>query len=115
HSTRFRAAMASSARCGGDAASRCGCAWTQPVPIRSPTTSSSTGYNDGDGRRPAEAPAMPHPTAAAAPLIVARGLAFSRNDLPVFGPLDFSVEAGEAMLVQGGNGAGKTTLLRVLA
>ncbi len=49
------------------------------------------------------------------PLLAARGLAFSRNDEPVFGPLEFAVDAGEALLVQGGNGAGKTTLLRVLA
>ena len=49
------------------------------------------------------------------PLLAARGLAFSRNDEPVFGPLDFAVAAGEALLVQGGNGAGKTSLLRVLA
>jgi heme exporter protein A len=49
------------------------------------------------------------------PLLAARGLAFARNEQPVFGPLDFSVEAGEALLVQGDNGAGKTTLLRVLA
>ena len=54
----------------------------------------------------------PHP---APPLLTAHGLAFSRNEQRVFGPLDFSVEAGEALLVQGGNGAGKTTLLRVLA
>ncbi len=51
----------------------------------------------------------------APPLLTAQGLAFSRNEQRVFGPLDFSVEAGEALLVQGGNGAGKTTLLRVLA
>ena len=49
------------------------------------------------------------------PLLSARGLAFARNEQPVFGPLDFSVDAGEALLVQGDNGAGKTTLLRVLA
>ena len=49
------------------------------------------------------------------PLLAVHGLAFSRNDEPVFGPLDFSVAAGEALLVQGGNGAGKTSLLRVLA
>ncbi|QCO67860.1 heme ABC exporter ATP-binding protein CcmA [Luteimonas yindakuii] len=49
------------------------------------------------------------------PLLAAQGLTFSRNDRPVFGPLDFSVDAGEALLVRGGNGAGKTTLLRVLA
>ena len=49
------------------------------------------------------------------PLLAVHGLAFSRNDEPVFGPLDFAVAAGEALLVQGGNGAGKTSLLRVLA
>lgn len=49
------------------------------------------------------------------PLLAARGLTFTRNDEPVFGPLDFAVNSGEALLVQGGNGAGKTTLLRVLA
>src|SRR5690606_16282164 len=48
-------------------------------------------------------------------LLQVHGLRFSRNDVPVFGPLDFSVAAGEALLVQGGNGVGKTTLLRVLA
>ncbi|MDQ3206109.1 MAG: heme ABC exporter ATP-binding protein CcmA, partial [Pseudomonadota bacterium] len=52
---------------------------------------------------------------AAPPLLHARGLRFTRNDDPVFGPLDFAVNAGEALLVQGANGAGKTTLLRVLA
>ena len=54
-------------------------------------------------------------TATHPPLLAARGLAFARNELPVFGPLDFAVDAGEALLVQGDNGAGKTTLLRVLA
>ncbi|PKM15065.1 MAG: heme ABC transporter ATP-binding protein CcmA [Gammaproteobacteria bacterium HGW-Gammaproteobacteria-2] len=49
------------------------------------------------------------------PLLQAHQLAFARNDEPVFGPLDFHVAAGEALLVQGGNGSGKTTLLRVLA
>ncbi|RZA31105.1 MAG: heme ABC exporter ATP-binding protein CcmA [Lysobacteraceae bacterium] len=55
------------------------------------------------------------PSPTSPPLLAARGLAFQRNDEPVFGPLDFAVAAGEALLVQGGNGAGKTTLLRVLA
>lgn len=50
-----------------------------------------------------------------APLLQARGLRLLRNEDPVFGPLDFEVRAGEALLVMGGNGAGKTTLLRVLA
>ena len=52
----------------------------------------------------------PHP-----PLLRVHALGFSRNDAAVFGPLDFAVEPGEALLVQGDNGAGKTTLLRVLA
>ncbi|MEJ7747624.1 MAG: ATP-binding cassette domain-containing protein, partial [Luteimonas sp.] len=51
----------------------------------------------------------------APPLLAARGLSFARNEQPVFGPLDFAVDAGEALLVQGDNGVGKTTLLRVLA
>jgi heme exporter protein A len=55
-------------------------------------------------------PAPPRP-----PLLDATGLRFSRNDEPVFGPLDLAVDIGEALLVQGENGAGKTTLLRVLA
>ena len=55
------------------------------------------------------------PDAHAPALLAARGLAFSRNDAPVFGPLELAVDAGEALLVQGGNGVGKTTLLRVLA
>ena len=54
-------------------------------------------------------------TPIAQPLLAARGLVFTRNETPVFGPLDFTVDAGEALLVQGDNGAGKTTLLRVLA
>jgi len=58
---------------------------------------------------------MPDEHVHASPLLAARGLAFSRNETPVFGPLDFSLDANEALLVQGGNGAGKTTLLRVLA
>ena len=57
---------------------------------------------------------IPEPPAPA-PLLAARGLRFSRNDDPIFGPLDLHVGAGEALLVHGGNGSGKTTLLRVLA
>jgi heme exporter protein A len=55
---------------------------------------------------------MQTPSAA---LLEARGLAFARNEEPVFGPLDFVLLAGEALQVHGGNGSGKTTLLRVLA
>jgi len=50
-----------------------------------------------------------------APLLAVARLRFDRNDACVFGPLDFAVHAGEALLVTGGNGVGKTTLLRVLA
>ena len=58
---------------------------------------------------------MPQPASPAPPLLSAQALRFSRNDMPVFGPLDFEVAVGEALLVQGDNGAGKTTLLKVLA
>ena len=58
---------------------------------------------------------MTDPLHTPPPLLAARGLTFTRNDAPVFGPLDFAVAASEALLVQGENGAGKTTLLRVLA
>jgi heme exporter protein A len=57
-------------------------------------------------------PSAPSPTA---PLLAARGLAYARGGEPVFGPLDFALAPGQALLVKGGNGAGKTTLLRVLA
>ena len=58
---------------------------------------------------------MPDLQTHASPLLAVDGLAFSRNEEPVFGPLDFELRPGEALLVLGGNGAGKTTLLRVLA
>jgi heme exporter protein A len=58
---------------------------------------------------------MTEPTPPRPPLLQATGLRFSRDDAPVFGPLDLAVDTGEALLVQGENGAGKTTLLRVLA
>jgi heme exporter protein A len=48
-------------------------------------------------------------------LLEARALSFYRQDEPVFGPLDFSVRAGEVALIEGDNGSGKTTLLRILA
>ncbi|MCX7557322.1 heme ABC exporter ATP-binding protein CcmA [Xanthomonadaceae bacterium JHOS43] len=58
---------------------------------------------------------MTSPTSSDPPLLLATGLGFDRNDETIFGPLDFHVEAGEAVLVHGSNGSGKTTLLRVLA
>ena len=54
------------------------------------------------------------PARADAALFCVRGLAFARNDEPVFGPLDFTLDRGETLLVEGDNGSGKTTLLRVL-
>jgi heme exporter protein A len=49
------------------------------------------------------------------PLLEARRLAYARNDEPIFGPLDFVLQSGEVVLIEGDNGAGKTTLLRVLS
>ena len=49
------------------------------------------------------------------PLLAVHQLAYIRGGAVVFGPLDFTLDAGQALLVQGANGAGKTTLLRVLA
>lgn len=48
-------------------------------------------------------------------LLEAHRLAFARNDEPIFGPLDFSLHAGDVVLIEGDNGAGKSTLLRVLS
>ncbi len=49
------------------------------------------------------------------PLLLAKGLAYARNDEPVFGPLDFALQRGEVVLIEGDNGSGKTTLLKVLS
>lgn len=77
------------------------------------------GRFDPNHGRPKGAPLafapMTSPPSSAAPLLLAKGLGFDRNDETIFGPLDFHVEAGEAVLIHGGNGSGKTTLLRVLA
>jgi len=58
---------------------------------------------------------MSEPSQDSDPLLHVQGLAFARNDEPVFGPLDFALDRGETLLVEGDNGSGKTTLLRVLA
>ena len=57
-------------------------------------------------------PCMPFSDSA---LIEADALCFSRNELPVFGPLTFRISSGETLMLKGENGSGKTTLLRVLA
>ncbi len=58
---------------------------------------------------------MSEPSSNPAPLLRVHALAFARNDEAVFGPLDFALDRGETLLVEGDNGSGKTTLLRVLA
>ena len=48
-------------------------------------------------------------------MLQARALAYSRNEEPIFGPLNFSLRPGEIVLIEGDNGSGKTTLLKVLS
>ena len=49
------------------------------------------------------------------PLVTATNLEFFRDDISVFGQLNFQLDAGSIVLVEGPNGSGKTTLLRMLA
>jgi len=42
-------------------------------------------------------------------------LSYFRNEEKIFGPINFSLSGGNALLVTGDNGSGKTTLLRVLS
>ena len=46
--------------------------------------------------------------------LIATGLACVRGGRTIFGGVDFTVGAGEALQVEGRNGAGKSSLLRVL-
>jgi heme exporter protein A len=48
------------------------------------------------------------------PILLAEQLCCSRDQLPLFQPVDFSLHAGELLLIEGDNGVGKTTLLRAL-
>lgn len=48
------------------------------------------------------------------PTLEVRNLACARGDRLLFKDMNFSVRAGELLLVQGGNGQGKTSLLRLL-
>jgi len=48
------------------------------------------------------------------PLLRAQGLFCERDDRVLFSALDFELNAGDLMQVQGSNGSGKTTLLRIL-
>ena len=58
---------------------------------------------------------MPPIETAPAPLLQAQSLCFARNEEAIFGPLDFSLHAGETVLIEGDNGSGKTTLLKVMS
>ena len=48
------------------------------------------------------------------PVLSVHDLACARGDRLLFKDMNFSVQAGELLLVQGGNGQGKTSLLRLL-
>ncbi len=51
---------------------------------------------------------------SATPLLSVHDLACARGDRLLFRAMNFSLDAGELLLVQGGNGQGKTSLLRLL-
>ncbi|AVP97077.1 heme ABC exporter ATP-binding protein CcmA [Ahniella affigens] len=48
------------------------------------------------------------------PLLQCQNLCLSRGEERIFGPLDFSLRSGEALMLEGSNGSGKTSLLRTL-
>jgi len=48
------------------------------------------------------------------PLLSVENLAFERDDSCLFSAVNFSVDAGDILQVEGANGSGKTTLLRLL-
>ena len=49
------------------------------------------------------------------PLLAVRNLSCCRGEALLFEGLDFSLEEGEGLQVEGANGSGKTSLLRILA
>jgi len=49
-----------------------------------------------------------------APLLSVENLAFERDDSCLFSAVNFSVDAGDILQIEGANGSGKTTLLRLL-
>src|SRR6476660_7563309 len=48
-------------------------------------------------------------------LVAGTSLACTRGGLTIFRDVNFTVKAGEALVLTGPNGSGKTTLLRVIA
>ncbi len=48
------------------------------------------------------------------PRLEVEGLTFVRNEREIFTDLNFSIQSGQILQVEGHNGSGKTTLLRVL-
>lgn len=52
---------------------------------------------------------------AITPLFEARALGCVRGEVTLFESLSFTLDAGEALQVEGANGAGKTSLLRIAA
>ncbi len=57
----------------------------------------------------------PHPDRATTPLVSLEGAVSLISAFPALAGVDFSVAAGEIVLLHGPNGAGKTTLLRLCA
>lgn len=49
------------------------------------------------------------------PVLKFENIGFLRDDEPVFSPVEFDLNPGQLMVIEGRNGSGKTTLLRVLA
>ena len=47
-------------------------------------------------------------------LLTVEQLCFERDDCHVFEPIDFAIDRGEIMQIEGPNGSGKTTLMRLL-
>ncbi len=50
----------------------------------------------------------------AQPVLQTRGLSCLRDEQPLFELVDFTLDAGQLLLIEGENGVGKTTLLRAL-
>jgi heme exporter protein A len=71
--------------------------------------------NRAGSLRRVRALAFGHPVSAAAPDLIAEGLACRRGERLVFAGLSFRLGVGGALLLGGSNGSGKTSLLRLVA